>query len=178
MLGPNGVTAIIAGIAGLAGGLIAATLWLTVWRVMRASPEETITQDLRVQTLTLMDDSGKERGLLRLLNGDAVLLLYDSEMLSRVGLVAGSRGLFLHFVEGNVNARLGIGILSDKSPGLELADSDGTPRASLSISANGSVSLALRDKNGGIRGSLQVGADGTPSLMTFDASGNALARLP
>jgi hypothetical protein len=124
-----------------------------------------------------VDDTGRERALLRLLDGDATLLLTDHAMSWRIWLSAGDRGPFLFFVERELNTRLGIGILNG-SPGLELADADGTPRASLSVGATGVASLTLRDKKGLIRGSFDVSADGDPSLVLSDRNGNELARLP
>jgi hypothetical protein len=133
---------------------------------------------LRIKGLTLVDNDGKERGLIRLLSGDATLLLSDGKMSWRVILSAGDNGPFLRFLENDVNSRIGIGIVDDGSPGLELADLNGTSRVLLRLDQAGAVSLSLKDKDDRVRGSFEVSAVGDPSLALFDSRGETLAKLP
>jgi hypothetical protein len=165
--------------ARILGGIISSLVWLLV-RHFWVTSGSGIDGDgpIRVRRLTLVDDAGRERALLRLLDGNVMLLLTDEAMSWRIRLSAGDRGPFLRFIERQVNTRLGIGILQDGPPGLELADADGTPRASLRIDAAGGTSLTLRDKKGLVRGSFAVPAEGNPSLVLSDHNGNTLAKLP
>ncbi len=177
MGGPSVVNAIIALVAGVAGGLLSHFFWVSRRSLDTASSGAT-KSDVRVRGLTLVDDSEREKALLRLLDSGVTLLLTDDAMSWRVRLSAGDRGPFLHFLEREVTSRLGIGILRDGLPGVELADTDGTARASLSLSGAGIASLALRDRRGVIRASLEVPADGDPSLVFSDSNGETLAKFP
>jgi len=168
------IFAVIAFTAGAIGGWLAAF----VVRHSKNPSMDTVSDSSRVQSLTLIDDHGRQRALLRLLNDDVTLLLADKGMGWRARLTAGEQGSVLQFTERDVVFRLGIGILQNGSPGLELADPDGTPRASLSLGTGGIVSLALKDGRGDVRGSFEVPLQGNPSLTLFDNNKNILAKLP
>lgn len=176
MRSPYVVYAVIALVAGIIGGIVSSVLWLII-RGRSSTPRNDGNGPIRVRRLTLVDDGGRERALLRVLGGDVTLLLTDSAMSWRIRLSAGDRGPFLHFLERDVNSRLGIGILHG-CPGLELADGDGTSRASLNVDTAGVASLTLRDGKGIVRGSFAMSADGDPSLVLSDRAGNILAKLP
>lgn len=163
---PSIAGALVALAAGLAGGL------LSYW-VLRHFPGK-----LRIRSLTFVGDDGRSRALLQLVDSDIMLLLTDANMSWRARLSVGDEGPFLHFLENEVNARVGIGILEDGSPGVQLANSDGTPQASLRLDSDGEVSLVLRDRKGAVRGSFNVAADGNPLLVLLDGNGRTLARLP
>jgi len=179
MGGPSIANAIIALVAGVGGGVLSRFLGAGRRRLPGAGASAGMADGpIRVRRLTLVDDSGRERALLRLLDGGVTLLLTDEAMSWRVLLSAGERGPFLRFYEEEINSRLGIGILRDGFPGLELADADGTARASLSLDAAGRASFALRDKTGVIRASFEVSADGDPSLVFADINGNTLVKFP
>jgi len=179
MGGPFIANAIVALVAGVCGGLLSRFLGAGRRRLPGAGASAGMADGpIRVRRLTLVDDSGRERALLRLIDDDVTLLLTDEAMSWGVLLSAGERGPFLRFYKEEINSRLGIGILHDGFPGLELADAAGTARASLRLDAAGMASFALRDKTGVIRASLEVPADGDPSLVFADRNGNPSVKLP
>jgi hypothetical protein len=160
------VTAMVGVTAGLIGGLLARPFWHTSRRLLHVSSADSIEEESRVRSLTLVDDSGRQRAFLGVISGTTSLLL------------VGDQRSVLRFAEREVNFRLGIGILEDGSSGLELTDLDGRERASLRLRASGAVSFALRDRNGNVRGSFDVPPEGNPSLVLFDSQGNTLTKLP
>jgi hypothetical protein len=101
MGGPSIANAIIALVAGVGGGVLSRFLGVGRRRLPGAGASAGMADGpIRVRRRTLVDDLGRERALLRLLDGGVTLLLTDEAMSWRVLLRAGERGPFLRFYDG------------------------------------------------------------------------------
>ncbi|HEV3109462.1 MAG TPA: hypothetical protein VGY99_03130 [Candidatus Binataceae bacterium] len=156
-------TSVIALFFGLAGGLAAglvSRLAESRSRPLSANPRLAI----RATNIALVDEQGRERVVVKLVDGRPVLVFSDEHRLPSGDVVSTSR--------------LAIGILHDGTPSLEIADSNGRQRASLAVTAGGSALLELMAKNGKAHISMSVGADGPSALTFFDEMGSQTIKWP
>ncbi len=154
------ITAVTLGIfGGIAGSLILRLLWPSM-----ATTDDGEPREVRTTNLTLVDAEGRERGVLKLVEGRPILLLTAERMLP-----SGDRALI---------PRLAIGILDDDSPGVELADPDGKMRVLLRVTADGTSALELTARNTEARAALSALANGPATVTLADESGRAVFRQP
>lgn len=157
MIGAILLTIPVALVAGFAGGVISRLLRPT--QKLNSGPGV-----IRATNLALVDDRGRERAVLALVQGRPMLVLSDEHTLPNGDTV--------------LRARLAIGILEDGAPGLELADVNGKKRALLSVRANGSSVMELTVKNSDARATLSAPVDGNAFFEAFDREGNQVAHWP
>lgn len=148
---------------GFAGGLAAGLVSRLAGSRSRAgSAKESLA--FRATNIALVDEQGRERVVVKLVDGRPVLVFSDEHRLPSGDIVSTSR--------------VASGILHDGTPSLEIADSNGRQRASLAVTAGGSALLELIAKNGKARVSMSVGTDGPGAVTFFDEIGNQTGKWP
>ncbi len=158
MGGQIAVIVSVALVAGMAGGLLSGLL-----RHARGAAGR-LPGMIRATNIALVDDVGRERAVLKLVDGRPMLVLSDE-----FKLPSGDKVLV---------ARLAVGILGDGAPGLEIVDSDGKKRAVLSLAADGVSALEVTARNNKAAITLSVTADGAAALMSLDDRGNRVVKWP
>ena len=162
-------------VGGIIGGVIAGRFLQGNPGLAQASGNALETRSRR---FILVDEDNHQRALLRLIDGDATLLLSDLHMRWVIRIRTGDEGPFIHLSEGEINTRIGLGITAEGNTGLELVAQDGTPRVTLGLSAAGEASLTLNDGRGRPRTKMAVSPIGDASFIFMDENGNEFAHLP
>jgi hypothetical protein len=143
-------------VAGLAGGLFTKFVWPTI-----PTPDDE-PRRIRATNLALVDEQGRERAVLKLIDGRPIFALSDEYRLPLGETVSTSR--------------VAIGILQDGAPGLELTDPNGKKRIAVAVAANGTSLFELHARNSKARIALRMTADGMLTLQSFDDAGNPRAN--
>ncbi len=173
---PLATVVAVAVLSGVAGGLLSRALWPQ--RHVPRPHDDGTPQTTTAKSFVLIDEANRQRGLLRVINEDVLLLLTDLAMRWAIRISVGNEGPYMYFSEKEIPSRVGLGILPNGDAAIELAEPSGKGRGFFRLGADGTCALLLNDSEGRTRVSLQVSAGGDPSLTLLDAAGNALTRLP
>ena len=167
----NSTFLLLAFLAGLGGGLLAA--WLT-----SASPASADSQKALVAgELRLADENGRTRLLLTLLRGKPRLFMLDDAGEYRLEMGLGDSGephIWLRDRDGA--AKVQVALTGGGRPAFRLADERGRERAILGLSESGDPTMILRSESG--RDRVALWSDKKESgLALADNQGRPLAAF-
>jgi hypothetical protein len=134
--------------------------------------------DLRVQRLALVDGQGRECAILRSVEGEAQLLLYDQGVLPRVALSASSgpvraAGLALY---DRVGARATLTADADGGAALALEGDGKSSGGAIALEPAGDVTIRAWGEGGAV--TIDAPADQAGSIEVRDSNGTPIGRLP
>lgn len=136
-------------------------------------------QEVRAKKFVLVDDTGKERAELAILDDGAVrLIVRDQRSSASIWLgvdAAGRPSLVLSGADGN--RAMDLVVLRGEQPAVILRDKSGKRRLIAGIVDSGFASVVLFDENGKDRQRMMLDKRGNPRLILSDGSGHSRARI-
>jgi hypothetical protein len=146
---------VVAIVSGMAGGVLGSYLFTA--RPVVASERAPAAKVLRAQALSIVDEAGAERAVIKV----------EPDGLVRLSLFS-KRG----------ERRVAIGVLGDGEPAIGLFDSAGRPRIGLNVPLDDSAGVRLVDQSGKSRLRLGQLENGDTTVDLMDDRGNVIWSAP
>ena len=151
-------------------GLVAACTWLAAGAENTAQSDgEGVPIEIRAQRFVVVDDGGKERAVLGILeHGEVGLTVWNEQKTGAISVTINRKGPRISFENAKGVELLSLGIMIDKQPLLIMKDEKGTRRVVITAVPGGEVHIGLYDAKQKNRCKIALTESGEPQIYLKD----------